>query len=265
MKTIVWAVVVVVAAGCGMDATVVGHSGAPKVAPDQTAIPGGPSIEQPTPDVQPNPDPIQPVATVPVLGHIIDEAGLPIAGVKIEVVGTTTSALTDSSGAYTLNVTPGDLFLRATEATHKTQLQGVRAGAGGISGASANFTLALAADFDTAPTTLDPPIAPNLQDGVVLIEFQSETDLDGTFGAALNGASFDQTYSTCGSTTAVYITDRGTAAASGGHPLIFSNVKPGLTGIAVDPAPSTSCTFNPPFSEFQVESGAVTHVIAFCH
>jgi hypothetical protein len=119
-----------------------------------------------------------------------------------------------------------------------------------------------AADFDTALAGLN--IDSDTSKGVVRVEFQADTDLDGTFGADVT-QPFDATLSVCGTANTAFSTGRGTAAQGGGHPLIFANVLPGSTGILVDPAPQTTCVFDPPVSAWPVEAGGITHVVAQCH
>jgi hypothetical protein len=266
MKTLALVGAALFAAACGMETTVAdGHAAGVKAAgtpaPDNGIAGTGTPIDE-----SPNQTPIDPIpATAPISGAVRGEDGAPIPGVKVEIVGSTTSATTDDTGVFKLTVPVGDVFLRASEAMHKTQLQAIRVATDGLSTlTSADFVLVVAADFDTAPATLSPPIDLSAGSGSIVIAFQSDVDLDGTFGANLSLAS-GQTYATCGSTTAVYITDRGTAQQAGGHPLIFSNVLPGRTGILVDPAPRTGCALDPPVGSYPVEADAITHVIAQCN
>jgi hypothetical protein len=206
----------------------------------------------------------QAAATVGISGNVTEADGTPIPNAKVEVVGGTASATTDDTGAYTLTVTVGDLFLRSSEGAHKTTVQGLRVGADGDAGTTASFVMAITDSFDTAPTQLDPPITPNAGNGVVVVEFHSDTDFDGTFGAELLTLTHDPTYSLTGGAGDPYFTDGGTALQAGGDPLIFPNVMPGTTPISLDPAPMASCTFDPPFTTWRVEAGAVMRVIAQC-
>ena len=57
-----------------------------------------------------------------IQGHVRDGAGAPIAGARVTVVGTALSSLTDSGGAYRLDVVPvGRITLRAVRAGYQTQ------------------------------------------------------------------------------------------------------------------------------------------------
>ncbi|WP_170122747.1 TonB-dependent receptor [Mucilaginibacter oryzae] len=51
------------------------------------------------------------LAQAPVSGKVVDEKGLPVPGVSVTIKGTKTGTVTDSNGAFSLNVAPGTVLV----------------------------------------------------------------------------------------------------------------------------------------------------------
>jgi TonB-linked SusC/RagA family outer membrane protein len=51
------------------------------------------------------------MSQAPVTGKIVDEKGLPVPGVSVTIKGTKTGTVTDSNGAFSLNVAPGTVLV----------------------------------------------------------------------------------------------------------------------------------------------------------
>ncbi|MDR2388649.1 MAG: TonB-dependent receptor [Tannerellaceae bacterium] len=56
-----------------------------------------------------------------VSGTVVDEAGEPLIGVNIQVIGTTTGAITDVSGKFSFQVAPGNISIQVSYVGYVTQ------------------------------------------------------------------------------------------------------------------------------------------------